>query len=576
MYLILLSVDEAGIRLYPFKKSGLPVEFDIYRYRQDPGFTAYGGNVTLDAIIVSDAGTGTFSVTNPLKLMIEGRIADVQVVQNFIENNGRIVPPIKGDGVMSWSSSPKLNGIYLFNYLTKHHFEVALINGYYDEKDRFLKLLEQSPKAVILSTTFITDMQTLSDIVADIRDKAPGINIIAGGSFVYLSYQILKRSTEPGYLTDSVENDFLFQDPASEPDVNTYIVSLRGENILCDILTKIKLNRDTGGEPNTARFDGKEYHFSPRVDDLSDVENYPIDWAGIPEHMFKSGVISMQASTGCPYKCAFCNFIKDHRLSYVKPLKCLISEMKAVSSRGIKYVWFVDDNFRLGKNDLETVCREFIKASLNIRWMTFIRANSLKNVNTALLKQAGCIEVQLGIESADPQVLKNMNKKADIKTYDAVLHDLLAAGIHCSCYFISGFPGETQESAQRTRDFIKNHEFSKFNGNLSWSIFPFVLAPLSPVFDPETRKKFGLKGYMNKWQHNTMNSDQSVEEIMKTFFELDDSGPIYRGDNQNIFLRIGPEKSKIFRTLRHKFSKNAIKGKLAKGDIVNTFRDILN
>jgi len=98
--------------------------------------------VTLDAIIVADAGTGTFSVTNPLKLTIEGRTADIQVVQNFIENNGRIVPPIKGDGIMSWSSSPKLNGIYLFNYLTKNHFDVALINGYYDEKDKFIALLK--------------------------------------------------------------------------------------------------------------------------------------------------------------------------------------------------------------------------------------------------------------------------------------------------------------------------------------------------------------------------------------------------------------------------------------------------
>ncbi len=535
----------------------------------------YGGNVALDAIIVSDAGTSTFSVTNPLKLSIEGRIADVQVVQNYIDNDGRIIPPIRGDGIMSWASSPKLNGIYLFNYLMKNHFEVALINGYYNEKDRFLKLLEESPKAVILSTTFINDKQTFADLVADIRDMAPDITIIAGGSFVFFSYQILKRSKQPGYFINPVETDFLFQDPENEPDVNYYIISLRGEKLLCDIIRGIKTNHNVNELPNICYPDGTRYHFTQQADDISDFEDYPIDWAALPESIFKSGVIPLQASIGCPYRCAFCNFIKDHRLTYVKPLDALIDELKAVSSRGIKYIWFVDDNFRLGKNDLENVCRRFIDESLDISWMTFIRANTLKDVDAELLKQAGCMEVQLGLESADPQVLKNMNKNADPVVYDIVLKKLLSSGIHCSCYFIFGFPGETEESAKKTREFIKSHQYEEFDGRLSWSIFPFLLAPLSPIFEPENRKKFGLSGYMKKWQHRTMNSDQGVEEIMKTFFELDGSGPVYRGDNQDFFLRIGPLNSKKFHSLRHGLSKKALNGNLTKEEILETFKNVL-
>ena len=48
---------------------------------------------------------------------------------------------------------------------------------------------------------------------------------------------------------------------------------------------------------------------------------------------FKSGVVPLQASYGCPYNCAFCNFMKDRRLMGVKPLDDLIEELKTVQEK---------------------------------------------------------------------------------------------------------------------------------------------------------------------------------------------------------------------------------------------------
>jgi p-methyltransferase len=227
-------------------------------------------------------------------------------------------------------------------------------------------------------------------------------------------------------------------------------------------------------------------------------------------------------------------------LTWTKTTERIMAEMQAVQARGARYVWFVDDNFRLGKSDLEAVCRRFVDARMDLKWMTFVRASTLDNVDVDLLRQAGCIEVQLGLESADPQILKNMNKKASPELYDRVLRKLLASGINCSCYFIFGFPGETEESAQRTRDFIKSFDGQHYEGNLCWSMFPFTLIPLSPIYEPGARRKYGLSGYLHKWQHATMNSDQAREQVLKTFLEIENSGPIYRGDNQEILSRMGP------------------------------------
>jgi len=529
--------------------------------------------MTLEAIIIADSGTVSMSSTNPLKLSINGTTADIQVVQNYLANTGRIQYPIEGDGLMSWASAPKLNGIYLLSFLTKLKHNVELVDSFYEEKDRFRQLLKSNPRAVIISTTFIAGKKSLYKLVADIRELAPNILIIAGGPLVYMSYLVLGRSKEADYDSLSAKEDFLFLEVNNEPAVDLYIISSGGERLLDRVLNNTRNGIGLDDIPNCARLIDGAFHFSKRVVDRA--EDFSIDWSAIPDINFQSGVVPLQASGGCPFNCAFCNFTKDHILTWVKPVDQIVAEMKVIAERGARYVWFVDDNFRLGKSDLEAVCRRFIDEGLKLRWMTFVRASTLDKVDPELLRLAGCIEVQLGLESADPQVLKNMNKKASPALYDRVLKKLLKAEINCSCYFIFGFPGETEESAQRTRDFIKAYDCELYDGSFSWSMFPFMLAPLSPIYENEARKKYDLAGYMYEWSHATMNFEQAQEQVLKTFFDIEQSGPIYRGDNQNSIFQLGAVVRKGFYTTRHQLSKMALNGKLDKEKTLKSFKQIL-
>lgn len=525
--------------------------------------------MTLDAIIIAANENISLSGSSPFKLALDGRTADIQVVLNYIKNKGQIVLPI-GDEEMNLSYTPHLNGIYLFSYLSRYHFNLGLINNYHKERDTFIKLLQDSPRVIIISTTFIYTKSQLFELVRDIRSLAPDIFIIAGGAFVYQSYLIFKRSYEENYANNDLKNDFLFFD-RNEPAVDLYIISPRGEKILSDALHDICKKQKISELPNSAFLVGNNYQFSSQIDDISASEEIAIDWKVLPDYLFKSGVMSLQASTGCPYKCAFCNFNKDRRLLYVKPIKHLIDEIKIIAGRGIKYIWFVDDNFRLGKNDMNSFCKHIINENIQIHWMSFIRADSLLYADFELLHKAGCRELQFGLESADPQILKNMNKKADPHIYTQVIKNLLSAGIDCSCYFISGFPSETEETIERTKTFIKTIEHPELNGALSWSVYPFMLAPLSPIYETEMREKYKLTGYMNNWKHKTMDSQQARNNIKKIFLETEKSGPIYRGDNQEILNRLNPEQRKQFIVKRHELSRLAFKGELNKSDILNSF-----
>ncbi len=515
----------------------------------------------LDAIIIADSGVNTLSGTNPLKLHVDGRVGDIQTIRNFLHNNGRIVPPIEGDDRNSWSSAPKLNGIHLASYLAGKGYSVELIHNYAAEKQRFASLMGSNPKSIIISTSFIFFKHTLRTLVEDIRKTAPDVPIIAGGTFVNYSRLLLNRSNEADYETDLPADDFLFLRTDNEPAVDLYIVSPRGEETLNRALERISTGLPLEGLENTARLSGNSYVFGPEIDDISGVGPHQINWDALPDSFFSSGVIPVQASNGCPYNCAFCNFTKDRRIDFVKPLDLLVRELKSVQKRGIRYVWFVDDNFRLGRGDLDTVSRRFIDEDIQVKWMCFIRAGTLLNADLELLRQAGCIEVQIGLESGDPAMLGNMNKKADPAMYEEVIGNVLRHGINVSCYFITGFPGETEETAATTRNFLRRIEHPEAQGILTWSIYPFLLSPLSPVYEPAMREKFGLSGYLKDWRHATMDYSGAKKLALKAFLELEHSGQIYRGDNLDMISELPPEKRKEFHVTRHLLAKKSLQKK---------------
>ncbi len=507
----------------------------------------------LDAIIISDSGADTFSASSPLRLQIDGKIALIQYVRNYLEHGGQLSETVKGEHDKNWHDAPKLNGIRLYSHLQQEGFATALIGSYYEEREQFKKLLEEKPRAVIISTTFILNKSGLAKLVDDIRALAPDICIIAGGPFVYTSYLLLQRAADPDYDLASPREDYLFLSPSQCPDIDLFVADKSGMEVLSQALRRMINGQPLDGLPNTARWDGQAYVFAAR--EVLPPPDIAIAWERLPESLFASGAMNIQASIGCPHHCEFCNFVKDANYTFIKPLDLLIEELKTIASKGVSYIRFVDDNFRLGRNDLNDVCKRFIQEGLELKWMSFLRASTLANADLDLLKKAGCIEVQIGIESADKTVLQNMNKQADIEMYQRVITELLGRGINCSCCFVVGFPGETIESFQRTVDFINTISNSDLEGIFSWSIYPFLLAPLSPIYEARKRAHYGLEGYMHQWQHETMNFRQARELIMQAFQQIDTAGPIYSGDNMGMLQELSPRKRKEFMQTRHRLSK---------------------
>jgi anaerobic magnesium-protoporphyrin IX monomethyl ester cyclase len=509
----------------------------------------------LDGIVISDYGRDSLSATNSLRLKLGDKVGYIQVVLNYLKNGKLIETEIEKESRPSWESAPKLNGIFLLSFLKKRGLNFSLLNNFKEEKEKFTELIKKNPKIILLSTTFIYRKKDLVDAVREIRNLYSDAIIVVGGPFIYSSFLLMEKSKKGNYQSDIASNDYMFLKIDEEPNVDCYVVSPRGEYILLDIIEAVKNNKNFENVSNVAIFRKNKYEFSVRSPEVCKGDDLYVDWEALPQSVFDSKVVPVQASNGCTFNCSFCNFTKEKERTCLKPMELLLHELRQIERRGAKYVWFSDDNFRLGKKDLNEFCHRLIEENIFLKWMSFIRASTLADVDFGLLKKSGCVEVQLGVESASEKILNNMNKKATPDLYRKVIKGLLANRIDCSCYFIFGFPGETEETVAETFDFLKEIESFDGMGSLSWSIFPFLLSPLSPIYEEEERAKYGLSGYMNKWKHCTMSSSDVGDIIKRVFSGLDFSGPIYRGDNLACLERLNAKDKRRFHYTRHRLAK---------------------
>jgi radical SAM superfamily enzyme YgiQ (UPF0313 family) len=71
------------------------------------------------------------------------------------------------------------------------------------------------------------------------------------------------------------------------------------------------------------------------------------------------------------------------------------------------------------------------------------------------MRAAGCESIQLGIESGDNRILKEIGKNITIDQAHAACKMIKRAGIEAQAFFMVGFPQETHESLLRTAEAIR-------------------------------------------------------------------------------------------------------------------------
>jgi anaerobic magnesium-protoporphyrin IX monomethyl ester cyclase len=178
-------------------------------------------------------------------------------------------------------------------------------------------------------------------------------------------------------------------------------------------------------------------------------------------------IARLVTSRGCSYRCPFCyNSTRQTKVRYRSAEKIMDEIRYLVNHYHVKSLWFHDDEFVANKKRL----REFIallqKEGLaeKIKWACMSRVDSIDNATAKLLKENGCVQVFLGIESPVPKTLAFLKRNTvTVEDVERVLdicynHDLSVDGS-----FIFGSPDETIADMKQTWTWINRHRKQMYN-----------------------------------------------------------------------------------------------------------------
>lgn len=173
--------------------------------------------------------------------------------------------------------------------------------------------------------------------------------------------------------------------------------------------------------------------------------------------------INYSPTRGCYWnKCTFC----DYGLNTSTPtspwrergIEQVVDDLRyAVDDCGARFVYLAVDV--MSPSYLDRLSDAFVEAGLGLRWGAEIRMERVFTPERCRKIQAsGCVHVSFGMESGSQRVLDLIDKGTKIEYMSQTMKNFAEAGVAVHLFTFTGFPTETREEAQQTRDFIRANQ----------------------------------------------------------------------------------------------------------------------
>jgi radical SAM superfamily enzyme YgiQ (UPF0313 family) len=216
---------------------------------------------------------------------------------------------------------------------------------------------------------------------------------------------------------------------------------------------------------------------------------------------------TLDCGRGCPFECTFCTIINVQG----RKMRFRSAELIAEAIRqnyhndGITFYFFTDDNFARNKNweaIFDALIRLRNEEHIAVEFMMQVDVLSWKIKKfVSKARQAGCINVFIGMESVDPGNLAAAGKKQNnVHEYSQLINAYRSSDISTHVGYIIGFPYDTVDSVRRDLKFLMQEvrpDHASF----------FILMPLPGSTDHLMMMRRG------EWMHPDFNLYDSHHEV---------------------------------------------------------------
>lgn len=293
------------------------------------------------------------------------------------------------------------------------------------------------------------------DVVAVARAWRPGIlaySVWTGGQRYYIDLNRRLRAHVEALSVFGGPHPTFFPEVIEDDPLIDGVCVGEGEGALLDLANALDAGTAYHTLPNWHfRQDGNIIR-NPVRDAIPDLDTLPmLDRALIYDHdpvTARSPIKHFITGRGCPYDCTYCfnhawaEIYHDGRRVRRRSVDLVLDEIEGVRARWpLGFVVFLDDTFILQKGWMAEFAEKYPKR-IGLPFFCNVRANLVKPDLAAQLRQAGCVSVGMGIETADDhlrnEILKRNMSREQIVQACRMLQD---AGIAVLTTNMIGLPG---------------------------------------------------------------------------------------------------------------------------------------
>ncbi len=213
-----------------------------------------------------------------------------------------------------------------------------------------------------------------------------------------------------------------------------------------------------------------------------------------------------ELARGCPYKCSYCYESKGAKTVRLFPMERIKAELELFSKKKVPQVFVLDPTYNINKKRALELLRLIREKTPDTFYYFEARAELIDRELAREFTKIPCA-LQIGLQSANDEVLKLVNRPCDRKKFLRGISILNEEGVTFGLDLIFGLPGETFGSFRDGLDFA----LSLYPNNLE--VFCLSVLPGTDLYD--RAEGLGLVWEKDPPYHVIKNGKFSVEDMKK-------------------------------------------------------------
>jgi radical SAM superfamily enzyme YgiQ (UPF0313 family) len=291
-------------------------------------------------------------------------------------------------------------------------------------------------------TCYLWNIERTLWVARELKRRRPDVRIVLGGPEV---------TADNAWVLDSADYDFA--------------VVGEGEQTFAQLLLDL-LAGDTPAAAVPGLFvppagPGPRFHPSRRPAPRSPLPD--LNLLGSP---YLAGILDvadeqmllLETSRGCRFRCKFCYYWKSYDKTYFLADETIRASLRHAVDRGAREVFLLDPTLNQRK-DFAELLRVLAEGNPGRRFTYFgeLRAEGVNAETARLLREANFTEVEVGLQSIDPEAMNLMDRKNNLRAFERGVRAMMDQGIRVKVDLIIGLPGDDAVSVRRGLHYLRDN-----------------------------------------------------------------------------------------------------------------------